>query len=138
LRRLTGSWRSVAAWAALILIATTVPLTDIASRAPVPWLDKLVHGALYLVLGWLVGAALCATGRRSIGTRASAVLALSVFALLDEVHQRWLPGRVASLEDWAADVVGATIGLTVGMILWKCAPATQVEDASRNGNREDI
>jgi len=138
LRRLTGSWRSVVAWAALILIATTVPLTDIASRAPVPWLDKLVHGALYLVLGWLVGAALCATGRRSIGARASAVLALSVFALLDEVHQLWLPGRVTSLEDWAADVVGATIGLTVGMILWKCAPATQVEDADRKGKREDI
>jgi VanZ family protein len=138
LRRPAGSWRSVAAWAALILIATTVPLTDIALRATVPWLDKLVHGTLYLVLGWLVGAALCATGRRSVGARASALLALSVFALLDEVHQRWLPGRVASLDDWAADVIGATIGLAVGMILWKCAPATEAESASRQGNREEI
>lgn len=138
MRRPAGSWRSVAAWAALILIATTVPLTDIASRAAVPWLDKLVHGTLYLTLGWLVGAALCATGRRSVGARASALLALSVFALLDEVHQRWLPGRVASLDDWAADVIGATIGLAVGMILWKCAPATEAESASRQGNREEI
>ena len=138
MRRPSGSWRSVAAWAALILIATTVPLTDIASRVPVPWLDKLVHGTLYLVLGWLVGAALCATGRRNAGAWTSAALALSVFALLDEVHQRWLPGRVASLGDWAADAVGATIGLAVGMILWKCAPATKAEAESRQGGREEI
>ena len=138
MRRPAGSWRSVAAWAALILIATTVPLRDMALRVPVLWLDKLVHGALYLVLGWLVGAALCATGRRGVGAWTSALLALSVFALLDEVHQRWLPGRVASLGDWAADVIGATIGLAAGIILLKCARATEAEGASRQGNREEI
>jgi len=122
----------------LILIATTVPLTDLTLRAPVPWLDKLVHGALYLVLGWLVGAALCATGRCGVRARMTALMALSMFALLDEVHQRWLPGRVASPGDWAADVVGATIGLAVGMILWKCAPATEAEGDSRQGSREAI
>jgi VanZ family protein len=118
LRRLAGSWRSVAAWAVLILIATTVPLTDVVSRAPVSWLDKLVHGALYLVLGWLVGLALSASGRRGVGAGLLAVAGLAVFALLDEVHQRWLPGRVPSVGDWSADIVGATIGLAAGLIMW--------------------
>ena len=138
MRSPAGSWRAVGGWAVLILIATTVPLKDLALRAPVPWLDKLVHGSLYLVLGWLVGAALRASGRCRVGARASALLALSVFALLDEVHQRWVPGRVASLEDWVADVVGATIGLAAGMILWKSAPATEADGASRQGNEEEI
>jgi VanZ family protein len=89
------------------------------SRAPAWWLDKLVHGALYLVLGWLVGLALCASGRRGIKAGFLAVLALGAFALLDEVHQRWLPGRVPSVGDWAADIVGATVGLAAGMIMWK-------------------
>lgn len=115
----SGSWRTVGAWAALILIATTVPVTELAFRAPARWLDKLVHGTLYLVLGWLVGAALCATGRRSVPAWAFGLVALAFFALLDEAHQLWLPGRVASLGDWAADVLGATMGLTVGMILWR-------------------
>jgi VanZ family protein len=108
----------VVAWAALILVATTVPPGDIAARLPVAWLDKLVHGGLYMVLGWLVGIALCAAGRRTTGTWALAILALATFGLLDEAHQRWVPGRVASLGDWTADVIGATIGLAAGMILW--------------------
>ena len=108
----------MAAWGFLILIATTIPLADVVIRAPVSWLDKLVHGALYLVLGWLVGLALCASGRRSFGAGMLAVVALAVFALLDEWHQRWLPGRVPNVGDWSADIVGATIGLAAGMIMW--------------------
>lgn len=118
MRRPSGSWRTVAAWACLILIATTVPVTDFAVRRSTWWLDELVHGTLYLVLGWLVGLALGAAGRRSAGAWMIALPALAIFALLDELHQRWLPGRVASLGDWSADVVGATIGLTAGMLLW--------------------
>ena len=117
--RLSGSWRSVAAWAVLILIATTVPLTDVVIRAPVSWLDKLVHGVLYLVLGWLVGRELCASGRRGVGAGMLALVALAVFAGLDEWHQRWLPGRVVSVGDWSADMAGATIGLAAAMIMWK-------------------
>ncbi len=108
----------MAAWAVLILVATTVPVTDLVTRAPTLWFDKFVHGGLYLVLGWLVGAALCAAGRRGVTAWLVALPALAVFAFLDEAHQQWLPGRVTSLGDWAADVAGATIGLTLGMILW--------------------
>jgi len=136
LRGPSGSWRAVAIWAVLILIATTVPLADLAARAPALWLDKLVHGILYFVLGWLVGAALCAMGRRSAGAGALALLVLGVFALADEVHQQWLPGRVASIGDLAADVVGATIGLAVGMILWNVLRPPERQGAAED--REEL
>lgn len=131
----SGSWRSVAVWAVLILVATTVPVADFVIRAPTLWIDKLVHGGLYLVLGWLVGAALCAMGRRGITAWLVGLLALAVFAFLDEAHQHWLPTRVASPGDWAADVAGATIGLTLGMILWKVLQPR--ERPERAANREE-
>lgn len=136
MRRPAGSWRSVAAWALLILVATTLPLSDVVRRTPVAWLDKLVHGVLYLVLGWLVGAAVCATGRRNSAAWLVALLGLSGFAALDEVHQLWLPARVASLGDWAADVAGATIGLTVGMILWTSARPSGRESTAGEDRQE--
>jgi len=118
LRRLAGSWWSVAAWAALILVATSVHVPDVVLRAPVSWLDKLAHGSLYLVLGWLTGAAMCAAGRCTARAGLVALAVASAFAALDEAHQAWLPGRVPSLGDWAADVIGATIGLAVGIWVW--------------------
>jgi len=118
LRRLAGSWWSVAAWAALILVATTVHVPDVVLRAPVSWLDKLAHGTLYLVLGWLTGEAMCAAGRCTARAGLVALAVASAFAALDEAHQAWLPGRVPSVGDWAADVIGATIGLAVGIWVW--------------------
>ncbi len=128
----SGSWRSVAVWAVLILIATTISLPDVAFRVPAPGLDKLVHGSMYFVLGWLVGAALCAMGRRGVMAVGLALLSLAVFALLDEAHQQWLPGRVPSLGDWTADVIGATIGLTAGMMLWNVLQAPKRRSAAQD------
>jgi VanZ family protein len=108
----------VAAWAALILVATTVHVPDVVLRTPVSWLDKLAHGTLYLVLGWLTGAAMCAAGRCTARAGFVALAVAAAFAALDEAHQAWLPGRVPSVGDWAADVIGATIGLAVGIWVW--------------------
>ena len=124
MRKLTGSWWSVAAWAVLILVATTVRLSDVLLQTPVSWLDKLAHGSLYLVLGWLTGAAMCAAGRCTARAGLAALAVASVFAALDEAHQAWLPGRVPSVGDWAADVIGATIGLAVGISVW-CRSTTE-------------
>ncbi len=118
----------MAAWAGLILVATSVPVADVALRSPVPWADKVVHGVLYLVLGGLLGVALAVRGRTGLGTWALALLSLAVFAALDEAHQTWLPHRVASTSDWVADVIGATLGLALGMRLGADVRALGRED----------
>jgi len=133
LRRVSGSWRSVTAWAVLILVATTIPVADLADRLPVPWLDKLVHGGLYFVLGWLAGAALGAAGRRSIGAWLAGWLGLAVFGALDELHQLWIPGRITSVGDWSADLVGATLGLVAGMLFWN-AHQTNAGNVANRGD----
>ena len=41
-----------------------------------------------------------------------AVAALVLVAGADELHQLWLPGRMAGWDDWFADVAGITLALT--------------------------
>lgn len=130
-----GSWRSVVVWAIVILVATTVPIAGLSDRLPLSWLDKLVHGGLYLVLGWLAGLALAAAGRRSAGAWIAGIVGLASFAALDEVHQTWIPGRVTSLGDWSADLIGATLGLTAGLLMWRVPGGGPASGAGEIENR---
>ena len=71
-----------------------------------PW-DKVVHASLFAVI-----AILLALSRKQSTWRwlvASVVLASGVGAL-DELHQHFLPGRSADINDLAADFMGATSG----------------------------
>jgi hypothetical protein len=42
------------------------------------------------------------------------VLAVSLYGVLDEVHQSFVPGRQVSALDWAADTIGAVLGCAAG------------------------
>jgi VanZ family protein len=44
---------------------------------------------------------------------AAAWMASAVYGVSDEFHQRFVPGRNASIEDWVADVAGAAVGVAV-------------------------
>lgn len=112
-----GPWRPVIVWAAVILIATSAPVSDLTMRAPVPWLDKVIHATLYGVLGWLVGTTLRASGRRRWHAFVAGLLGIAAFAAVDEAHQALLPGRATSVLDWMADLFGAIAGLSGGAIL---------------------
>lgn len=86
---------------------------------PAPW-DKLAHLAAYgtlTVLLWL-GA-----GGRMTFTVIAAVVAIGG---LDELHQAGIPGRVADIGDFAADVVA---GFSAGALMlllarrkWRAEP----------------
>lgn len=71
--------------------------------------DKLVHLGLYGVLGALSTQAMM-QGQERPGTRALAtvILGVSLFGAIDELHQKFIPGRTADPRDWLADSAGAT------------------------------
>ncbi len=73
--------------------------------------DWLLHGIEYAAGGFLARHAL-APVLRSRG-RVVALAFLAVWALLDEWHQSFVPGRDAAALDVAADVVGALVGVAV-------------------------
>lgn len=108
-----GPWLAALAWAAGILVATSIPGGNL-PRA-FPGADKLVHLALYAPLGVLVARARRGhgpAGRRPIGALAWAA-ALALFAAADEWHQDFIPGRSSDRIDWLVDVVASTTGLVV-------------------------
>ena len=82
-----------------------------------PW-DKMVHGAVFGLLGVLLAVALNGAHLSKQSSVVSprqallvAVLLVAVVAGVDELHQLRLPGRVASWSDWLADVAGAALAL---------------------------
>jgi VanZ family protein len=111
-----GRWGAVVAWMALIFILSAQ------SQLPTPgedWLDfiieKSAHTFEFAVLGALSLRALTAgrmPGRRALGV---AVLLAWLYALADEFHQRYVPGRSADwtdiLFDWSGALIGAWLWL---------------------------
>ena len=80
------------------------------------FVDKVVHGALYFVLGLALAWS---------WYRGNAAIPVSVFILMgsgygvfDEWHQSFVPGRVADIADLIADGVGATVTV-FGLWLWR-------------------
>ena len=121
-----GPWRTPLAWAALILVATSVPLPAGEWSATGLPLDTLAHVLLYLGLGWWSARALRVSGRSGPLAAWAAFGAGVLFAALDEAHQAWLTSRTASLVDWTADVVGLAAGfLLVAAVSRRSAPADE-------------
>lgn len=73
-------------------------------------LDKLAHFSEYLGLGLLTARALGAYARTGARALSLAVLLCALYAVSDEVHQLFVPGRSADLLDLLADVLGAGSG----------------------------
>ena len=106
-------WLPPLLWAAFILILTSIP----GSHLPVPPsrnFDKIVHLAIYGVLGWLTARA-WPSGSRVTAAALVVVLLISCFGALDEWHQQFIPQRSMDLLDWTADTAGATIGVLLAV-----------------------
>lgn len=107
MRRLS-SWGPVAAWCALIFAFSSVPHL----RTPLSFdfpLRKLAHMAEYAVLFALLRRALAAEG---LSPRAAAALSFPLavaYAVTDELHQSFVPGRAGALSDVGIDAVGALV-----------------------------
>jgi VanZ family protein len=70
-----------------------------------PFVDKAGHLVAYAIFGWLLARAT----HRS-GANRNWVLAVGLlYAASDEVHQAFVPGRVPSWGDLAADIVGLVL-----------------------------
>jgi VanZ family protein len=113
-------WAAPLAWAVVILVLTSVPMPAIS--AP-PGTDKGVHWILYLVLGFLAMRALLAERSARVWQLLVLVVGLLAFGALDEVHQRFIPGRTADPKDWVADATGSVVGVIAGIFGRRRSPA---------------
>lgn len=105
------AWLPAVAWAGLILVASAQP-ADHLPDVSFTWSDKLVHAAVYAVLGALVARA---TRRPGALPALLAIAAIAGFGLVDEWTQSFSPGREPDLADAIADTIGAAAGYLAAM-----------------------
>jgi len=79
-------------------------------------LDKVVHLIEYAVLAVIVLLSCKASGVKHY--EIVSVIWASIYGLIDEVHQFYVPGRTASAGDLVADIIGAFLGVFLYR-LWK-------------------
>ena len=94
-------WLPVVLWAALIVALSSVPSLESGLSWDFP-LRKVAHAAEYAVLGALLA--------RAAGELPALWLGIA-YAVSDELHQSFVPGRAASLVDVGIDAVGVLAGI---------------------------
>lgn len=121
-RRLVTCWLPLLLWAAAIAYLSGRPvMPHVGPRLnETDYLfDYIAHAAEFGVLCALAWRALRASPAAWLSRRpALAAWAFcALYAALDEAHQAFVPGRMATLPDWLADVVGAALAV-VAINLW--------------------
>lgn len=109
------AWLRLAAATLALVLAANLLYHGAQSYAvgliPRPW-DKLVHLAFF---GGMAGLAWIVLGARGAGAHLGAIAVAVGIGVLDEVAQMRLPGRSVDVADFAADFVGAALGV---LLLW--------------------
>ncbi|MGH2920928.1 MAG: VanZ family protein [Gaiellaceae bacterium] len=103
LPRAVSLWLPVVAWAGLIFTLSSIPDLGTGLGGWDLVLRKAAHAAEFAVLGFLL--------LRAIGREALSLVLGIAYALTDELHQHFVPGRQASLLDVLLDAVGVALGV---------------------------
>lgn len=137
------SWAAVIAWMALIFYfshqpgsesselsqgVTEIIVTTVEKIAPNADYDinhfhylvrKNAHFFVYLVLGMLVINALRRSGVKGGRSIALAFFVCVLYAISDEVHQLFIPGRSGEVTDVIIDSAGSSVGIVVYLLIGK-------------------
>jgi len=106
-------WFPILIYCLLIFIQSSYPSTE---RIPDwPYIDKMLHFAAYALLGALFLRAFKTT---KIKNNLKLVLILSIllsslYGVSDEIHQYFIPYRIADLMDVLADLLGSIMGVYI-------------------------
>ncbi len=121
-------WLAVLCWMALIFALSHEPADGSQARSDVlvnilqtiglggsadllsTVVRKLAHAVAYAVLGVLLVWALAARRRVTAKLVMYAVAITCLYAISDELHQTYVPGRSGEVRDVAVDAAGALIG----------------------------
>jgi len=90
-------------------VTRTLPSTD-------EILGRFLHVGEYLVLGFLVFRAVAWVGAIGAGKAGISLGFALIYALSDEIHQIYVPGRAFQISDLLLDLTGILLGL--GIYFW--------------------
>ena len=105
--RVAWAWAAVLVWMAVIFMLSAQPSLPL--PLPFPGFDKLAHAVTYAILALLA--------YRGVAGRVGQAFAITaLYGVSDEIHQIFVPGRSADVNDWLADIAGAAIALVLVVI----------------------
>ena len=110
-------WLPVILYCLLIFIQSSYPATD--SLPSIPHMDKLAHAGAYALLAYLFFRVFQLTRIRKSAVLLVILSALfsSVYGISDEIHQYFVPSRMADIADMAANTVGSFMGAIAAQII---------------------
>jgi len=99
----TGAWFDLPEWLEL--------LVEKVGHWLGPWVDKLVHFCLFLVLAWLVRRSFYSTSSESEGAMVKTLAVTLPYIVILEIAQIWIPGRGWETMDLVAGFAGALVAV---------------------------
>jgi VanZ family protein len=96
-------------------VEKVIPGTGLVAEGMNHFVRKNAHFFVYLVLGALTVNALCTSGVRGLRGVAAAMAVCVLYAVSDEIHQIFVPGRSGQFTDVLIDSAGAAVG---SLIIW--------------------
>ncbi|HAN40573.1 MAG TPA: VanZ family protein [Candidatus Cloacimonetes bacterium] len=100
-------------WWCIIWIASSIPSANLPDIQVLSW-DKLAHFGIYFVLGCLLNWRM-KEKNYPLGKRSLIYIPVLVTALLDELHQKYIPGRNVCVYDFLANAAGLIGAWIVGL-----------------------
>jgi VanZ family protein len=107
--RVLSAWLPVVAWAGLIFALSSIPDLGTGLGGWDLVLRKLAHTADYAGLGLLL--------QRALDNAWASFLLGAAYAVTDEIHQAFVPGRLGSPVDVAIDAAGVAVGVVLALRL---------------------
>lgn len=112
-------------WAPVVGCMAVIYFLSSQTQLPTPeqrWLDYLLeksaHGLEYAILAALVARAIGSEGAGRWHAFGLSVLVAWLYALSDEYHQSFVPGRAADWSDILFDWLGAVFGAWLWQFTW--------------------
>ena len=112
MRKILVFWVPLLAWFLVIYNVSSTPASDLPAIS-IPQGDKLFHLVQYFVLGILL---IRAFDYSNFNVSLAKIVFLAIIiaiciGVLDELHQRFVPGRSCDIFDFLVDCVGSFAGI---------------------------
>ncbi len=108
-------WLPFIVWVAIVFVGSSIPRLSDENFGMPRGADKAAHFLEYAILAFLLYRGAGSLRRRGVPAWVLVVAAGVLIGAVDEIHQRFIPGRSPDVLDLAADAAGVVTGTLLGM-----------------------
>lgn len=100
------------------------------------FIRSAAHFSEYALLAFLTAFLLSTYKQKRALTLVFSVTFASLYAVTDEIHQIFVPGRAAQISDWLVDTSGALLGASLVLLILALADAVKKRKLKQQKNKK--